>query len=375
VEVNTTLLNQWFWNPETSKVKSLNEIIDVYYNSVGNNGVLLLNVSPDRSGKVPEDQIERLMQLKKFIDLTFCNNLACGGVVTASVESPSHKADFILDDDKMTYWTTDGEWDINNSSASLVIELGQNKTFDNVMVQEFIREGQRIAEWSFDIWDGEKWVEKVRYKTIGYKNIKRFKKVTTDKVRLNILRSWDNPMISYFGLYLSVIPEEASIKEDVTETGGEPAALENEKLMKGIRYTCFKGGVQSAALLDSLSFGNEEAGIIESICTYPAGSSVDYSIIYEGYIKIPFDGTYTFSLESADGSIMFIGGKRLLDNDEPHDIKAVEKRINLYKGYYPIKIYYTSFRNKGHLKVRWRGPGFDMEEITSDSLFHINRNL
>lgn len=371
VEVNTTVLNQWFWNPETSKVKSLHELIDVYYNSIGNNGVLLLNVSPDKNGLVPEDQIERLMQLKDFVDRTFSNNLASDAHAIASMESPLHKADSILDNDKMTYWTTDGAWDIKSSSASIVFDLGQSKTFDNVMIQEYIREGQRIAEWSFEIWDGQGWREMVHHKTIGYKNIKRFEKVTTSKVRLNILRSWDNPMISGFGLFMTDIPEEEYETKDIAEIGHEPIFLDAEKIDSGIEYSYYKGGIQSAALIESTLSNPEQSGLLGTISVQSAKDTIDYSYSYEGYIKVPENSIYTFSLESADGSIMILNGKQLINNDEPHDIRAVEKRVLLEAGYYSIKVLYTSFRNKGYLKLSWSGPGFDMQEISADHLFHL----
>jgi len=209
LEVNTTLLNHWFWNPGTSPAKSLSELIEIFYNSIGNNGVLLLNISPDRNGLVPENQIQRLMELKEFMHRTFSTNLALESTITATSEAHSHEVVSILDNDKMSYWTTEGEWDINNSNASIIFDLGQTRTFDNLLLQEYIREGQRVAEWSLDAWVEDSWNELVHNRTIGYKNIKSFEPCTTNKVRLNILRSWDNPMISNFGLYL-------------TEDSGEP---------------------------------------------------------------------------------------------------------------------------------------------------------
>lgn len=371
VEVNTTVLNQWFWDPDTSRVKSLSELIDVYYNSTGNNGVLLLNISPDRNGLVPEDQIIRLMQLKDFTERTFSNNLASDALISASVEAPSHGPDCIINNNKETYWTSDGEWDINSSSASIIFDLGQNKTFDNVMVQEYIREGQRIAEWSFEIWDGQEWQEMVHHKTIGYKNIKRFEKVTSNKVKLNILRSWDNPMISNFGLYLTDIPEGANETEDVIEEASEPISIEAGKLDSGIRYSYYNGGIQSAALIETTSLKLDKTGILETINIQPAIDSVSYSFAFNGYIRVPIKGIYTFRLESADGSVMFMSDKLLINNDEPHDVRKVDKQIALKAGYYPIKVLYTSFRNNGQVKLSWGGPGFGMEEITANNLCHI----
>jgi hypothetical protein len=371
VEVNTTILNKWFWHPETSVVKGLSELIDVFYNSIGNNGVLLLNVSPDRSGLIPENQIQSLMQLKEFMHLTFNTNLAIGATVVATTDALDHKADLILDNDKMTYWTTAAEWDINNSNASIIFDLGQNKTFDNVLVQEYIREGQRIAEWSFDAWIGNSWKEFVHHKTIGYKSIKRFEPVTTGKVRLNILKSWDNPMISNFGLYLSNIPDEITLAYDKVIKGLEPEAHDRMELIPGLKYTYYTGGIQTAAFIESTTSINAvKEGILHTFSLQPVELPIGYSISYIGFIKVPVDGTYTFKLESANGSVLFIGGKLCVDNDEPHELKFIEKKIELKSGYYPIKVLYTSFRQNGMLNVSWSGPGFEMKEIEADYLFY-----
>ena len=371
LEVNTTILNQWFWNSGTSFVKGLPELIEIFYNSIGNNGVLLLNVSPDKNGLIPEDQIQRLMELKEFMHQTFSTNLALGSAIKATSETPNHKADSILDNDKMTYWTTDGEWDINNSNASIIFDLKQTSTFDNVLVQEYIREGQRVAEWSFEAWVGGSWKELVHNKTIGYKNIKRFEPATCGRVRLNILRSWDNPMISNFGLYLSNIPDVLAEVNDMVQKGPEPDYMNPMELILGLIYKYYTGGVQSAALIESeYSINPVKTGIIHTFSIQPAQVSVGYSITYCGYIKVPLDGTYTFKLESANGSVLYVGKNLCVDNDEPHEIKAVERKIELKSGYYPIKVHYTSFRQKGMLKVYWSGPGFEMKEIEADNLSH-----
>ena len=371
LEVNTTILNQWFWNSRTSSTKSLSELIEIFYNSIGNNGVLLLNVSPDNNGLIPEDQIQRLMELKEFIHRTFSTNLALGATIKATSETPSHKADSILDNKKMTYWTTDGEWDINNSNTTILFDLGQTRTFDNVLVQEYVREGQRVAEWSFDAWVGDSWKELVHNKTIGYKKIRRFEPCTTGRVRLNILRSWDNPMICNFGLFLSSIPEEVAEVKDIVQKGPEPDYVDPMELIPGLIYTYYTGGIQSAALIESIfSVKPIKKGIIHKFSIQPAQEPIGYSITYTGYIKVPLDGTYTFKLENANGSVLFLGEKLFLDNDEPHEIKAVERKIELKSGYYPIKVFYTSFRLKGMLKVSWSGPGFEIKEIGADNLYH-----
>ncbi|HEY5583383.1 MAG TPA: PA14 domain-containing protein, partial [Ruminiclostridium sp.] len=354
-----------------STAKSLSELIEIFYNSIGNNGVLLLNVSPDSNGLIPENQIQRLMELKKFMDSTFSNNLALGATIHATSETLDHIVDYIMDNDKMTYWTTDGPWDINNSNASIIFDLGQNRRFDNILVQEYIREGQRVAEWSLDAWIGDSWKELVHNKTIGYKNIKRFEPCTTGRIRLNILRSWDNPMISNFGVYLSDIPEEVAEVNDIVQKGLEPDCVGPMELIPGLAYTYYAGGIQSAALIESTSSVKPiKTGITHTFSIQPAQVPIGYSISYTGYIKVPLDGTYTLRLESASGSVLYVGENLCVDNDEPHEIRAVERKIELKSGCYPIKVLYTSFRQRGMLKVSWSGPDFEMKEIDADNLCH-----
>jgi len=373
LEVNTVVLNQWFWNAETSFTRSISDLIHVYYNSIGNNGVLLLNISPDTRGLIPDDQIKRLMQLKAFVTDTFSTNLALEAKISASGQAVGHAAENVLDKNKMTFWTTDGEWDINGSSASITFDLGGVKTFDNVLLQEFVREGQRVAEWSFEAWVNHSWQELVRHKTIGYKTIKRFEAVATDKVRLNILRSWDNPMISGFGLYLSNIPEETVETNDTVIQGPEPAFTDAAGLIPGLTYIYYTGGIQSAALVESVfSVKPIKDGMISTFNLEPAEADIGYSFAYKGYIHIPVQDIYTFRLESANGSVLYIGEKLTVNNDEPHDIKAAERRIALKAGYYPIKVYYTSFRHNGMLKVSFSSNEFEMKEIEAGSLYHIN---
>ena len=91
LEVNTVLLNQWFWNEKTSSVRKLSDLIEVYYNSIGNNGVLLLNVSPDTQGIIRQDQEERLLQMRAYLEETFCVNLAGNAAVVCTAEPRAMK--------------------------------------------------------------------------------------------------------------------------------------------------------------------------------------------------------------------------------------------------------------------------------------------
>jgi hypothetical protein len=96
---------------------------------------------------------------------------------------------------------------------------------------------------------------------------------------------------------------------------------------------------------------------------------VGYALSYWGYLYISTDDTYTFRLDSADGSILYLGGSLFLNNDEPHEQKAVMRTVSLKEGYYPIKVLYTSFRHHGLLQIDWESSDFAWQEIASNNFF------
>ena len=198
---NTSIRPGWFYHQsQDARVKTPQDLLDVYYKSAGRNGVLLLNIPPDKRGLFHENDIQTLREFRAIIDETFKTNLAHGKRVEASNYRLQHEKFFpahIVDEDLTSYWATDDH--IRN--ATLDIDLGQKVLFDRIMIQEPIRFGQRISE--FEVLgrvDGE-WIQLVHGSTIGYKRLLRISPVQTDKIRFIIKNSNNNPAISNFGLY------------------------------------------------------------------------------------------------------------------------------------------------------------------------------
>jgi alpha-L-fucosidase len=199
-ETDVSIRPGWFYHPgEDDQVKTPQKLVDIYFSSVGRNSVLLLNVPPDRRGLIHENDIKSLREMRRILDLTFEKNLARGAVVRACPEAKGHKAAFVLDEDKTTYWTTDK----GVESASLEFELPETRIFDVAMIQEYIRVGQRVEEFSLEAWDGKEWRGFVAGSTIGYKRLLRFPEVAAKKIRLRITRTRANPALSAFGLFKS----------------------------------------------------------------------------------------------------------------------------------------------------------------------------
>jgi len=200
-ETDVSIRPGWFYHArEDGKVKSVEQLVDIYFSSVGYNSVLLLNLPPDRRGLIHENDVQRLREFRKVLDAIFAENLAAGAKAPASsvrANDPAFAADKITDGDKETWWTTD-DW---TTAATVELDLGKSCTFNVAELAEHIKTGQRISAFALDSWDGDDWKEFARGTTVGYKRLLRFADVTTQKVRLRILDSRVCPTLSGLGLY------------------------------------------------------------------------------------------------------------------------------------------------------------------------------
>ena len=199
-ETDVSIRPGWFHHAkEDGEVKTPQKLVDIYFSSVGRNGVLLLNVPPDSRGLIHENDIRSLVGMRRMLDRTFENNLASGAEVEASSEADGHPGEALLDAKKKNYWTTPKAVE----TAVLEFTLPETRTFDTAMLQEEIRAGQRVEEFRLESWDGHAWRPFARGTTIGYKRLIRFPEVTADRVRLTIAKSRLNPALAAFGLYKS----------------------------------------------------------------------------------------------------------------------------------------------------------------------------
>lgn len=192
--------NWMYYKDDDNKVKTVEHLLDIYYSSVGRNGVLLLNFPPDTRGLIHETDALRARQLRAVLDVTFKHDFALKAKTTSSHirgDDPVYAPNKIVDGDKETYWSTDD----GQTAATVEFDLGSAKTFNRAMLQEYIKLGQRVEEFVLEAWDGNNWKEFTRGTTIGYKRLLRFPDVTAQQVRLRINQSRLCPTISNFGLY------------------------------------------------------------------------------------------------------------------------------------------------------------------------------
>ncbi len=199
-ETDVSIRKGWFWHPDQSP-KSVQELLDIYFHSVGRNSVLLLNVPPDRRGRVSEADVERLHEFRSALDAIFQRDLAAGSKGRAdNVRGGS--ADFAveksLDGRLETYWASDDDV----RSARLEYDLGGVRRFNVSRLQEPIQLGQRVKGYRIQVETPSGWRTIVEGTTIGYKKLDRFETVETRRVRLEILDARACPLLAGFGLYL-----------------------------------------------------------------------------------------------------------------------------------------------------------------------------
>lgn len=200
-EVNTSIRPGWFYHTyEDRRVKTLPQLLNIYYNSAGRNGTLLLNFPIDTRGLIHENDVKASKDLAAAVKETFAVNLAEKVKVSASNVRGNSKefgAEKTIDGNKDTYWATDD----GLTSASLTIDLMKPTTFNRFLVQEYIRLGQRVKAFTVEALVDETWKEVAKATTIGYKRILRFPGVKATRVRFTITDSKSCPVISNLGIY------------------------------------------------------------------------------------------------------------------------------------------------------------------------------
>ncbi len=201
----------WFYHSEEdSLVKSPDQLMEIYYKSVGRNAVMLLNLPPDKRGLIHENDIQALKHFRDILDSTFSSNLIKGASVNASNTRQNHikfSSINVFDGNNDSYWATDD----SVKTSNLVFELPNEKEFDLFVLQEPIKYGQRIYSFEIDVLDDSgNWKQVFNGSTIGYKRIVKIDPVKAKKLKLTILGANNTIALSNFELYRSPEMEQIS---------------------------------------------------------------------------------------------------------------------------------------------------------------------
>lgn len=192
--------NGWFWGagetPKTAK-----QLLSVYYNSVGRNSVMLLNVPPTTGGVLDAADVTVLETFHSYLTNIFGTNLISGATVdeelTTEARGYDYKAEYAFDENENSYWAVSGD---NTISATLVLELNGTKRFNVISLQEFIKKGQRVTNFSVEYYDGS-WKSFANGTTVGAKRLVKGSTVNASKIRVKF-NSLACPLISEIGLFM-----------------------------------------------------------------------------------------------------------------------------------------------------------------------------
>ena len=199
-EVDVSIRPGWFWHrDENDAVRSPAQLETLYFQSVGRGANLLLNVPPDRRGRINEIDAAALSAWGQALDQMLALNLARGARAVASSErGRANRAARVLDGDPDTYWAcADGA-----EAPSLILRLPEPQTFDVIRLREYLPLGLRVTRFALDIWTGDDWRQVAEHQGIGAQRLVRLQApVTTARVRLRILDAPAGPAISEISLF------------------------------------------------------------------------------------------------------------------------------------------------------------------------------
>lgn len=199
-EADVSIRPGWYYHAyEDHKVRSLPELLDIYYNSIGRNSSLLLNFPVDKTGQIHENDVRQLNKLVEKVKEDFSRKIPLeSSNLSSSSENGKFTVDNLLQSEMETFWNPKS----GELPATVTIDFGAEQTFNRFLVQENISLGQRVKSFTLEIKneDGQ-WESLAKETTIGYKRILRLPDTKTSAVKFTILDAKDSPVISHLAFY------------------------------------------------------------------------------------------------------------------------------------------------------------------------------
>lgn len=213
-EADVSIRSGWFYH-DNQEPKSLRELMDIYFKSVGRGTPLLLNIPPNQDGKFADADVTRLKEFRQTLDQLYSVNYAAGALVEADStrRNSLYKASHLTDGDEKTSWAPADD----AKTGSFVLDLGKEQHFDVVELKETIEKGQRISGFTIDVAVNGQWVPYGAGSTVGYRRLIKGQPVDSRYIRVSITDAQATPILNGVSVYKTP----ASIEE----TDGYPLGL------------------------------------------------------------------------------------------------------------------------------------------------------
>ncbi len=190
IESDARMRDGWFYSSTSEKtIKSVEHLMDMYYRTVGHGAVLLLDVTPDTTGLIPEADAKRAAEFGADLTRRF-------GVWIARTNGPG---------------------------PQLGLALGKPTVIDHVITMEDIRYGERVREYVVEGMASDGWKPLAAGTMIGHKKIDRFQPVKVSEVRLRVTKHAALPIIRELAAYATRVPPEAAERSDARARPGLPS--------------------------------------------------------------------------------------------------------------------------------------------------------
>jgi len=160
--------HEWFWEPgDEDHIFPLENLVDMYYKSVGRNATLIMGLTPDPDGLLPEPDVQRLKEWGEEINRRFSNPLA----------------------------STKGKGKV------LELKLKESLPVNHIIIQEDIAMGERIRNYEIEGYSGGRWITLANGESIGNKRIEKFDTIKLSRLRIKIIDSDGLAQIKDFSAY------------------------------------------------------------------------------------------------------------------------------------------------------------------------------
>ena len=278
-ECDVSIRPGWFYHPEEDdRVKSPDQLVDLYYRSVGHNATLLLNFPVDRKGLIHPVDSANAVRFHEMIQQQLKTNLVAGMIPKVSNErGGDFVASALTDDNFDTYWATED----GVTTADIEFSFDTPTRMNRMMLQEYIPLGQRVKAFVVEYLDKDTWLPvklNEETTTIGYKRLLRFETVETKGIRIRITDARGPLCLSNVGVYdagnvsdsfVEKVEDIESVPYLLPDVKAEEAAKASDKQAQ---TTCFVEGdrllieLQEERLVSSLHFlpdqGEPNKGLI-----------------------------------------------------------------------------------------------------------------
>lgn len=260
-EVDVSIRPGWFYHDyQDSQVRSLANLVNIYYRSVGCNSVLLLNIPPDRRGLLHEVDVQRIKELSDYISKTFAENQVVNG---------------------NSLWKAE-------TGATMEYTLKPGAMVNTFLIQEDIAQGQRVEDFLVETYSNGAWQYAAEGTTIGYKRLLRFSDCQPEKIRVTIRGTRATANISNVGMYYAepLVEQNARVLlSHVNTAEWKAVGAEASMAFDGNRETAWTAEGLSALIVD---MGKEEA--VKGFCYAPVAGDDLSGTIYKYNFYVSNDG-------------------------------------------------------------------------------------